>query len=45
MEMESTASTGSADYVMFPFIATCSYLVFAHAIVVHPHYNFDEVRF
>jgi hypothetical protein len=31
--------------VMFPFIATGSYLVFVHARVVYPHYIFDEVRF
>jgi len=43
--MESAASTGSADYIMFPFIATCSYLVFVRAKVVYPHYNFDDVRF
>jgi hypothetical protein len=38
---------GSADYVnvMFPLIATRSCLVFVHARVVYPHYNFDDIRF
>jgi len=31
--------------VMFPFIATCRYLVFVHAKVVYPHYNLDEIWF